>query len=258
MRHPPTLAALAIAFLIAALIFGVLERWFHALPPKSIWRRERRVDILYWFFTPLVTRTIGLVAIAIAFALLALIAPRVGPTWFSRQPLAAQAIETIVAADFFGYWSHRLFHKRALWRFHAIHHSAEEVDWLAATRVHPLNEAIGRVMQFVPLYLLGFDGKAIAATLPLLTIYAIFLHANVRWDFGPLRYVIATPRFHRWHHTSEAEGLDRNFAGFFPWIDLMFGTFYLPEGREPQAFGVSERVPGGLLAQLAYPFTASK
>jgi len=254
MKHPPSLAGIAIAFVLAAAVFGAIERWFHALPPRSIWRRERRVDFLYWFFTPLVTRTIGFIAVAIAFTLLAAIAPRRGATWISSQPLALQAIETMLAADFIAYWCHRLFHKQPLWRFHAIHHSAEDVDWLAATRVHPLNEAFTRVVQFVPLYLLGFDGKALAAAVPLLTIYAVFLHANVRWDFGPLRYVIATPRFHRWHHASEAEGLDRNFAGFFPILDVIFGTFYMPEGREPLRFGVAERVPEGLLAQLAYPF----
>lgn len=90
--------------------------------------------------------------------------------------------------------------------------------------------------------------------MPLLTAYSIFLHANVRWDYGPLRYVIASPRFHRWHHTSQAEGLDRNFAGLFPWIDLAFGTFYMPPGREPEVFGVADGVPAGLLGQLAWPF----
>jgi sterol desaturase/sphingolipid hydroxylase (fatty acid hydroxylase superfamily) len=67
--------------------------------------------------------------------------------------------------------------------------------------------------------------------------------------------VIASPVFHRWHHTSEEEGLDKNFAGLFPFIDLAFGTFYMPEGRQPERFGiVRDDVPDGLVAQLAYPF----
>ncbi|HEY6843585.1 MAG TPA: sterol desaturase family protein, partial [Thermoanaerobaculia bacterium] len=143
-----------------------------------------------------------------------------------------------------------------LWRFHAIHHSSESLDWLAAARVHPVNEALGRILQLVPMFLLGFDPRVVAAAVPLLTFYAVFLHANVPWDFGPLRYVIATPRFHRWHHTSESEGLDKNFAGLFPWIDVLFGTFYMPD-RQPQTFGVKDSVPAGFLAQLAYPFRRS-
>src|SRR5262249_5294142 len=120
---------------------------------------------------------------------------------------------------------------------------------------HPVNEALTRIIQFVPLYFLGFNGKAIAAALPLLTAYSIFLHANVRWDYGPLRYVIASPRFHRWHHTSQEEGLDRNFAGLFPRIDLLFGTFHMPKGREPEVFGVMDTVPAGFVGQMAWPFS---
>lgn len=65
----------------------------------------------------------------------------------------------------------------------------------------------------------------------------------------------ATPAFHRWHHATEEEGLDKNFAGLFPWIDMMFGTFHLPRGRRAEKFGVAEEVPRDLLGQLAYPFT---
>jgi sterol desaturase/sphingolipid hydroxylase (fatty acid hydroxylase superfamily) len=106
---------------------------------------------------------------------------------------------------------------------------------------------------------MGFNGAALAAFVPFLTLYALFLHANVAWSFGPLRHLVASPVFHRWHHTSEAEGLDRNFAGLFPFIDLGFGTFYMPPGRQPQRFGiVGDDVPDGLWAQLRYPFRAGR
>src|SRR4030095_8565844 len=94
-----------------------------------------------------------------------------------------------------------------------------------------------------------------ASVLPCLAVMALLLHADVSWSFGPLRYVIASPRFHRWHHTTEEEGLDKNFAGLFPFLDLIFGTFYMPPGREPFRFGVlHDDVPVGLAGQLAYPF----
>ena len=95
----------------------------------------------------------------------------------------------------------------------------------------------------------------VAAYAPFLTFHALLLHANVGWTFGPLRYVVSSPAFHRWHHTTEAEGLDKNFAGLFPFIDLAFGTFYMPPGRQPERFGiVNDDVPAGLFRQLAYPF----
>jgi sterol desaturase/sphingolipid hydroxylase (fatty acid hydroxylase superfamily) len=245
-----------IALLVLSLFFGLLEGRFSALPKRSIWRRERRVDFLYWFFTPFVTRAISAIGAGATFLILARITGhRLGSSWFASQPLWLQWIEVIIGGDLTGYATHRLFHRRPLWRFHAIHHSSESLDWLAAARVHPLNEAISRVLQLIPFFLLGFDPRVVAAAVPFLTFYAIFLHANLRWDFGPLRYVIASPRFHRWHHTSEDDGLDRNFAGLFPWIDLLFGTFHMPRDREPQRFGLhDEPIPTTFVAQLAYPF----
>jgi sterol desaturase/sphingolipid hydroxylase (fatty acid hydroxylase superfamily) len=122
-------------------------------------------------------------------------------------------------------------------------------------RLHPVNDVVSRIVQVLPLYWLGFNGLVLAAVVPFLTLYALLLHANVSWTYGPLRYAIASPAFHRWHHTSEEEGLDRNFSGLFPFIDLAFGTFYMPPGRQPQRFGlIGDDVPDGLLSQLAYPF----
>lgn len=266
----PTIASIAVAFLVLAVVFGVLERCFAAVPGFSIWRRDRVADFLYWFFTPLVTRVVSALALAIAVGLLAALfgfprdvahfvehMQRVSP--FASHGQGAQLLEALVIADFFSYWQHRLFHERALWKFHAVHHSAVELDWLAATRLHPFNDAVGKLAVTLPLLLFGFHVTIFAAVAPLLTFWAIFQHANVKWGFGPLKYVVATPLFHRWHHTSQDEGLDKNFAGLFPFWDMIFGTFYLPAGRQPTAFGaVGNDVPDSFLAQLAYPFRAKK
>ena len=94
-----------------------------------------------------------------------------------------------------------------------------------------------------------------AAYVPFLTFYAVFLHANVPWGFGLLGRLVASPKFHRWHHTSEDEGLDKNFAGLLPIFDVLFGTYYTPKGRLPQTFGLkNEEVPEGFWRQLVYPF----
>jgi sterol desaturase/sphingolipid hydroxylase (fatty acid hydroxylase superfamily) len=204
--------------------------------------------------TPFFSRLAALGAVITAGIALAIVRRPVGAPWFRAQPLALQILEVLVATDLTGYWIHRAFHKRPLWRIHAVHHSSERLDWLAASRVHPLNEMITRMLQAAPLVLAGFDPRVVAAAVPLLTFHAIFIHADVTWDFGPLRYLVSSPRFHRWHHASEVEGLDRNFAGLFPWIDLVFGTFYMPKARTPKEFGVREQVPEGFGRQLLYPF----
>jgi sterol desaturase/sphingolipid hydroxylase (fatty acid hydroxylase superfamily) len=152
---------------------------------------------------------------------------------------------------------HRMFHGRRLWRFHAIHHSSEDLDWLSSVRVHPVNDLISRLIPSVVVIMLGFSPLALAGALPFFALYAILLHANVDWDFGPARKLVASPRFHRWHHTGEAEGRDKNFAGLLPLWDILFGTFHMPP-RAPERLGVADPVPRGLIGQLIWPFRKAR
>jgi len=261
------LLTVTLALLVAGAVFTVVERRWAALPGRSaLSRRGQATDLAYWFVNPFVTRMMikaGTIA-GVVLVALALGAPlgdgKLQPwiearrTVVSLQPRWLQAVELLILVDFLGYWGHRLFHRRPLWRFHAVHHAARELDWLSSVRVHPVNEALMRIGYVVPLFALGFRGELLVGVTPLLTIYALGLHANVPWTFGPLRHVLASPAFHRWHHSAEAEGLDKNFAAMFPVWDLLFGTYHLPAGRQPAVFGVSEQVPAGFAAQLAWPF----
>jgi sterol desaturase/sphingolipid hydroxylase (fatty acid hydroxylase superfamily) len=261
------LLAIAVALLTACAVFAVLEGRWPALRGRSFWhRRGQLTDVAYWFLGPFVVQPLvkGAAIAAVVPIALALGAPLRGDalkawvdgrrTFVSAQPVWLQAVEIILLADFVGYWTHRLFHGHRLWRFHAVHHAARELDWLSAVRVHPVNEALNRVAHVVPLFLLGFRGDVLAGVTPFFTLYALTLHANLPWTYGPLRYVLASPTFHRWHHSSEERGLDKNFAALFPVWDLIFGTFHMPAGEQPAAFGVRDPVPETLPGQLAWPF----
>jgi len=149
---------------------------------------------------------------------------------------------------------HRAFHGRRLWRFHAVHHSSVDLDWLSAVRPHPINDALMRIAATLPVLVLGFAPVAVAGIAPLLTLMAILVHANLDWDWGPLRGVVASRRFHRWHHTDEANARDKNFAGLLPLWDIMFGTYYMPSDRLPGRFGTASPVPTGLVGQFLFPF----
>ena len=263
----PTLAGVVFGLVLLAALLWPIERAWPALPGQPLWRRGIRTDLAYWFFTPLVTKSITRGGLVVAVLLLALgtgvpLDRGHVQAFFTgadqlvrRQPMGLQVLEVLLLGDLVGYWTHRLFHGRMLWRFHAVHHGSKQLDWLSSVRLHPVNDVVSRVAQVVPVLLLGFPPTVLAGYVPFLTLYAILLHANVRWSFGPLRYVLASPAFHRWHHTSEEQGLDKNFAGLFTFLDLLFGTFHMPPGRQPERFGLTnEEVPEGLLAQLAYPF----
>src|SRR5262249_34240989 len=134
----------------------------------------------------------------------------------ARQPIWLQLVELLVLADLLGYWIHRWFHISRFWRFHAVHHSPRSLDWLSAYRMHPLHDAMSRIVQAMPLILIGFSPKLLITYVPFIVIYVVFLHTNIRWTFGSFKYVLASPTFHRWHHTSEPEGIDRNYATMFP------------------------------------------
>jgi sterol desaturase/sphingolipid hydroxylase (fatty acid hydroxylase superfamily) len=173
----------------------------------------------------------------------------------SQLPLWVQGAIAIVIGDFIGYWTHRWHHTRQLWDYHAVHHSAEIVDWLTAVRLHPVNDIISRVMQASPLLILGISPIAVEFYVPFLSSYVALIHANISWTYGPFRYVLASPAFHRWHHTMDEEGWGKNFAGLFPIYDVIFGTFYMPRGRQPKNFGLyGETITENFMDQLIYPF----
>lgn len=259
---PPTIQSVLIGFVVLFVVFHALQLVRPAEKRLALLRRGFWTDLAYWGFTPLVTRTITRATVVIAIvpvALLvygkvdkALLLHGFGPV--SRLPLGLQAVLILVLGDCIGYWMHRAFHGARLWRFHAVHHSSVDLDWLSAVRLHPVNDALMRIAGTLPILGLGFAPVAVAGIAPILTLMAILAHANLDWDWGPLRAVVVSPRFHRWHHTDEANARDKNFAGLLPLWDVLFGTYYMPKDRIPEQFGTVSPVPAGLIGQMLYPF----
>ncbi len=254
------IAAMAVVFVLLESLFPAIRR------PYSL--RTFFTDVGYWLTKPWVTfGSIAVVGLAGAGLITVLFGAPEGSgidrfferdTLVSRQPLWLQTIEVAFCLDFFGYWGHRLSHRiGAVWRFHSVHHSAQKVTWMTTERIHPLDGLWIKLFYGIPPILLGFDMSGFFLGATFLTFYAVLTHANVPWGFGPLKYVVVTPLSHRWHHTSQTEGLDKNFAVGVVWLHMLFGTFYLPKNRQPEDFGVrGERVPENFFGQLAWPCTA--
>jgi lathosterol oxidase len=239
-----------------ALVFVPLERIFARRPEQRIFRPGWRTDLSHFFVSHVMVQVSVLLTMAPAAIFFHWTLGSRLHTWIASQPVALQFFEALVLADLFAYASHRLFHALpVLWRFHAIHHSSEYLDWLASSRLHLVDIVVTRAVAFVPLYALGFSPEALYAYLLFASIQAIAIHSNLRFDFGPLRYVLVTPQFHHWHHTAQREFVDRNFAVHLPAIDWLFGTYFLPGNRWPERYGIEgSPVPDGWLRQLIHPF----
>lgn len=238
--------------------FAVLARLFPCNPGMYWWKDRRAVgtDLVYWFVVPLGMLVLrGMLLIAVAAVVLGGAAPS---SAVAGWPFWLQVIAVLLIQDVLFYWLHRLFHTRAAWPFHAVHHSPQVLDWTALARFHPVNQLLEFALADVIVLLLGFPPVVLIALAPFNLMYSAMVHANLNWTFGPLRYVLASPVFHRWHHTSQAEGRDKNFAVTFPVLDLLFGTFYMPAGQRPHVYGVGgEDVPAGFWGQLVEPFRAT-
>jgi len=240
--------------LVLALIFVPMERIW-TLREEKIFRKGWQTDIKHFFLSHAGVQLLSFVTIIPVQVLFAWTVKLDFQKHVAAQPLWLQFLEMLFCADIVSYWLHRAFHKiPALWKFHAIHHSSLHMDWLAGSRSHLVDTIANRLLGFIPIFVLGFSPAALYAYVLFVSFHAVYIHANVshRWPY--LRWIFATPEFHHWHHTSDEEGIDKNFAVFLSFIDVIFGTAHMP-GHWPQHYGTTKfQPPETYLGQLAYPF----
>ena len=244
-------AALA-AFMVT---FAVVEKVL-ALHRQRIVRRCWLTDCIYFVVNSVFASAGTIVAIALIGYWVRDALPLAIRYRVAHQPLGVQVVEAFVLSDLGEYFADRAMHTYGwLWRFHKVHHSVDEMDWLASARLHPVDRALTASSAFLPVFIVGFSNPAVYVSALFTAALAIGVHANVRLTFGPLRYVIATPQYHHWHHTaSDTEGYDKNFAVALPLIDMVFRTQHVPKGQWPSSYGIDEPYPRSYLGQLWWPF----
>lgn len=242
--------------LFTGILFIPIESIFPKKPDQPIFRTEWREDLFYYLVSSLMVQVLTFLTFAPAKSILAVTSLEHLRVWVGSFPFVVQFIAIMFLTDFVQYWVHRAFHRIPwLWHFHAVHHSAKSMDWMAGARMHFLEIFALRSMTVIPMFVLGFSDNAMHSYIFLVYLYSTFVHANLNWRLPVFESFLVTPRFHHWHHGIEREAIDVNFAVHFPLLDRMFGTYYLPEGKWPQGYGIEGHpVPNGYLAQFKYPF----
>lgn len=257
-------ARLTLWLALLALLFAPLERLF-ALRRRD-GARAIATDLGYFYMNGFLPTLLIAPPLALLTATVNLATPAGYTAAVAALPFWAKLAAGLLVSELATYWAHRWCHASPfLWRFHAIHHGIEHLDWLANTRAHPVDIVFTRLCGLAPLYALGLANPAAggaAAMVPVYvtlagTIWSFLIHANVRWRFGAIEQVIATPAFHHWHHTNGRDHRDRNFAALMPWIDRLFGTLHLPD-HWPPCYGIDAPVRGGLTDELLHPFAARR
>lgn len=171
-------------------------------------------------------------------------------------PFAVEALVAVLVADLVQYWIHRAYHEVPwLWRFHAVHHSAKVLDWMAGSRLHLVELLTTRIAILGVLYAVGFSKEAIDVYIVVVGFQAVFNHSNARVPWRGLERWIVAPRFHHWHHSSDREAFDRNYAAHFAFLDTLFGTRVETSRELPESYGIlGEEMPAGFARQQIRPF----
>jgi len=254
------------SFISAALFFTIAGKWkyLQIVQQASWWSNKSiKTDICYVILTPAFKICLRFLPVAVIYLLMLIfmepahiymyLVNGYGP--LARLPLFAQGLTFIILADLLSYWSRPLFHMKYVWPLHAIHHGPHDVDWTTAYRFHPLNLAFGSWMIASILIMMGISPVNIIPATALEAIMAYFVHSNLNITLGPCKYFIATPVFHRWHHTHAAGACASNYGAIFSLWDVIFGTYYLPNDQLPTIYGIEDIViQENYVFQIIYPF----
>lgn len=231
---------------------------------QRVIRRDFWLDVFYMFFVFFLFSLIGFNAISNVFNeafndLLAMVGiNNLVAIEISSWPGWVQLLVMFVLADFLQWNIHRLLHRVPwLWKFHKVHHSVKEMGFAAHLRFHFMETIVYKSLQYIPLGMIGFglDDFFIIHMIGLLVGH--LNHANLGWDYGPLKYILNNPKMHIWHHAKELPSkYGVNYGITLSIWDYLFGTAYVPSsGRDIElGFDDDERYQTGFLGHVVTPF----
>ncbi|MFT6850747.1 MAG: sterol desaturase/sphingolipid hydroxylase (fatty acid hydroxylase superfamily) [Sphingobacteriales bacterium] len=233
---------------------------------QSIFRRDFWMDGFYMFFNFFLFSLVGYNAISnVGVELFNDFLGVFGVTNLAAIELEswsrwAQLLALFIIADFVQWNIHRLLHRVPfLWEFHKVHHSVKEMGFAAHLRFHWMETVVYKTLQYIPLAMIGFSIQDFF----LVHITALFIghinHANLGWDYGPLKYILNNPKMHIWHHAKELPKEHKygmNYGLTFSFWDYIFGTAYIPKNGKDIELGFPDEkeFPKSFWKQILYPF----
>jgi sterol desaturase/sphingolipid hydroxylase (fatty acid hydroxylase superfamily) len=263
---PKSLFNYSVLLAVMAVVFAVAERKY-PLHPGKVPRKTWLLDLTYFYLAMVITSLVLLLVVNLTAWALNALGPMPWHAWVAQLSRPLAFVASVLVTEIAYYGVHRIAHEVPFfWRFHAVHHSSPQLYWLCASRTHPLDLSFFRAVVFVCLYVVGFGhggAESRAVSLPgyalWMTVWSYLMHANIRLRLGWLEYVVASPAFHHWHHVKGDPALvDKNYAANFPFMDLLFGTFYLPKKEWPKQYGIDDVLAPSMWGQLIDPLRGRK
>ncbi|MGY8925674.1 MAG: sterol desaturase family protein [Flavobacteriales bacterium] len=179
----------------------------------------------------------------------------------SKVTWAWQLAIFFLVSDLAQWTVHNIMHRVPfLWKFHKVHHSVKEMGFAAHLRYHFLETFAYQMFKYVVLSMIfGFALENAFIVYSLTVLIGHLNHANLGWDYGPLKYVLNNPKMHIWHHAKVLPGSHpkgMNFAISLSCWDYLFGTSYIPkDGRDIElGFPGDEKYPESFIGQVLEPF----
>lgn len=250
---------LILAFIVSAIIFIFLEKVFPKYKDQVILRQEWKLDFLYFSINHLLITFLLIIGNFFVYSTFSWAFHSDFQDWIKSLHISIQVIILFISADFVLYWTHRFFHKiPRFWKFHAVHHSVETMDWMAGSRNHLFQTIVDRCLVLVPLTLIGADKQALDLYISIAAFQAVWIHSNVDINIGFIKYFIVTPQYHHWHHSSQQPALDTNFSAHTPLFDKLFFTYHMPFEHWPAHYGTTSPLPKTFFGQFLYPFKSKK
>ena len=249
--------------IIISLVIWSLEVLFPWRKEQKFFRKDFWLDGFYMFFNFFLFS----IAISGIYDLLEHLFYSVGlnPKSFAFVnildfPLAIQLLVFFVILDFVQWVTHILLHKIPLfWQFHKIHHSVKEMGFAAHLRYHWMENILYKPLKTFGVMLLGGFEPEQAYIVHFIAVAIGHLnHANIKFSWGPLKYLLNNPIMHLHHHAYEIPKgkFGVNFGISLSLWDYLFNTHHVPDsdGSIKIGFPGDEKLPNSFLKQLLYGF----